>query len=73
MRIKIKVIANSRQEKIEEMNGLFKVHLRAPPVKGKANEALIRLLAEKFGTSKSNVRILKGQTSNIKEIEIDRD
>jgi len=70
MKIKIKVIANSKQQKIEEKDGILKVHLRSPPVKGKANEELIEALGEQFKVKKSSIRILKGQTSKIKEVEI---
>ena len=43
----------------------------APANEGKANSHLIELLAEYFHTAKSNIRILRGQRSRRKLIEID--
>lgn len=42
----------------------------APPVDGKANAALIRLLAAEFGVPKSRVRIVRGETSRDKLVEL---
>lgn len=49
---------------------VFKVDLAAPPEDGKANEELIRFLAEKFGVSRSQVDILSGQTARMKVVRI---
>ena len=70
MKFKIKVIANSSRQEVKEENGILKVHLKAVPMKGKANEELIELLAEHFNVKKGQVSIMKGYKSNIKEIEI---
>ncbi|HWA30232.1 MAG TPA: DUF167 family protein [Rhizomicrobium sp.] len=54
-----------------------KPHLKArvsvPPEDGKANMALIALLAKKLDVAKSCVRIAAGETSRLKTIEIDGD
>ena len=70
MKMKVKVISNSSQQKIEERDGIFRVHLKSPPVKGKANEELIEFLSKHFKVKKNQVLIVKGHTSNIKEVEI---
>ena len=70
MKIKVKVISNSSKQKIEEINGIFKIHLMAQPIRGKANEELIKILSKHFNVKKSEIDIIKGKTSNIKEIEI---
>ena len=70
MKLKIKVIANSSRQEVKEENGILKVHLKSPPVKGKANEELIEVLAEHFKMKKNQIKILRGHTSNAKEIEI---
>jgi uncharacterized protein (TIGR00251 family) len=44
--------------------------VRAPPVKGKANEAVIEVLAEFFGVKKSDIRIMSGERSREKVVEI---
>ena len=69
--MKVKVIANSSRQEVKETDGILKVHLKAVPMKGKANEELIEVLAEHFNVRKGRVNILKGHKSNIKEIEID--
>ena len=42
----------------------------APPVDGKANEALIKFLAGVLDVPKSGITILRGQTSRIKLVEL---
>lgn len=48
----------------------LKVRLAAPPVDGKANEALLRFLAEELGIPKSAVNLKSGQTSRRKVLEV---
>ncbi|MDR1162753.1 MAG: DUF167 domain-containing protein [Candidatus Accumulibacter sp.] len=50
--------------------GALKVRLAAPPVDGKANDALIAFLAERLGVSKSAILLKSGQTSRDKRLEI---
>ena len=72
MQKRVKVKPNSKQQKIEELpDGSLIVHLKSPPVDGKANEELIKLLAKNFDVSKSSIRIKSGTTSRQKVIEID--
>ena len=47
----------------------LKARVSAPPEDGKANEALIRLLAKTLGIGKSKVRIVSGAASRRKMIE----
>ena len=49
----------------------IKVYTRAVPVDGKANKEVISLLSEVLGKPKSRIRIVKGETSNKKIIEVD--
>jgi len=72
MHKKVKVKPNSKQQKIEEQpDGSLTVHLKSPPVDGKANEELIKLLSEKFDVPKSYIRIQSGLSSRQKLVEID--
>ena len=48
----------------------LKIRLAAPPVDGKANEALLRFVAETLGLPKSAVNLKSGQTSRRKVLEI---
>jgi uncharacterized protein (TIGR00251 family) len=60
----------SKDEIAGEMAGALKIRLRSPALEGRANEALIEFLAELLKTSKSAVRILSGERSRIKRLEI---
>lgn len=51
-------------------NGLVKIKVTAAPSKGKANEAVIKLLAKELGIKKSQIAIVSGETSKIKIIEL---
>lgn len=48
----------------------LKIRLAAPPVDGKANEALVRFVAETLGLAKSAVELKSGQTSRRKVLEV---
>ena len=74
MQKRVKVKPNSKQQKIEEQtDGSLTIRLKSPPVDGKANEELIKLLADKFNVPKSHIRIKSGLSSRQKLIEIDTD
>jgi len=60
----------SKDEIAGEMAGALKIRLRSPALEGRANEALIEFLVELLKTSKSAVRILSGERSRIKRLEI---
>jgi uncharacterized protein (TIGR00251 family) len=68
----IKVKPNAKQQKIAVGEGDFWiVHLKSPPVDGKANAELIDLLSKFLKVPKSSIQIKSGQTSKFKRIEID--
>jgi len=60
----------SKDEIAGEMNGALRVRLQAPAVENRANEALVDFLAQLLKTPKSAVRILSGERSRSKRIEI---
>jgi uncharacterized protein len=60
----------SKDEVVGEMGGALKVRLRAPAVEDRANEALVEYLARLLKTPKSAVRLLSGERSRTKRIEI---
>ena len=68
---KVKVQAGAVKNEIVGVQGdVLKIKINAPPVKGKANKALIDFLAEKLGVKKSEVGIISGHTSKIKKIKV---
>lgn len=50
--------------------GNLVVYAREPAVGGKANKAVIELLAKHFGVPKSNVQLISGQKSKLKRFKI---
>lgn len=70
--IQVKVKPNARVSVLEEQgDGSWLAKLKAPPVDGKANEALVALVAEHFSLRKSQVSIKRGATSRIKWIQLE--
>ncbi len=48
----------------------IKVAIQSPPVDGKANEALVKFIAEAFSVSQKNVELISGGSSRSKKIFI---
>lgn len=57
-----------------EISGLhgeaLKIRLAAPPVDGKANEALLSFIAEVFAVPQRNVELLRGGQSRHKRVKV---
>jgi len=60
----------SKDEIAGEMGGALRVRLQAPAVEDRANEALVEFLAQLLKRPKAAVRILSGERSRTKRIEI---
>ncbi len=50
---------------------VLKVRVRARPVEGEANEALVKLLAKTLGVPRSSVALTRGAQSRLKMIAVD--
>ncbi len=48
----------------------LKVAVQAPPEKGKANEEVVRVLAEYFGVPARQIHVLAGMTSRQKRVQV---
>ena len=71
MKIFVKARPNSREEEVRKLDEqTFAVSIKEPPVAGKANEAIVRVLGEHFGVSRSHIKIFYGWTSKNKVVEI---
>jgi uncharacterized protein len=68
--IDVKVITKASRNCVKEEEGRVKVYVTAAPEKGKANKAVIELLAKYYGVSKSLITIIQGQTSTHKKIAV---
>jgi len=68
--IRVKVITKAVKNSVTKFADGFKAHLTAPPVNGKANKALVKLLAEYFNLKKSQVTIVSGKKSKDKLVKL---
>ena len=67
----LKVIPrSSRNQVVGVGQGACKVKLKAPPVEGAANEALLEFLAECLNQTKSSLRLVSGHQSRHKRVRI---
>lgn len=70
-KLAVMVKAGAKQERVEEID---KTHLRvwvkAPAAEGRANEAVIKALAEHFGIPKSRFELIQGFKSKNKVVQL---
>jgi hypothetical protein len=73
MHIRVKVSPRSKKDEVTGQmdDGTIKISVKAPPERGKANEAVIETLASYYGVKKAQIRIISGFTDPIKLIRID--
>ncbi len=68
--VKVRVIPKAAKNKVEKFDDGLKVRLTAPAAEGKANKALIKILAAHFGVKKSQIKIISGKKSRNKLVKI---
>jgi uncharacterized protein (TIGR00251 family) len=71
MRISVRVIPRSSKNEITWEGDMLKARVTAPPVDGAANEALLKLLAERLGVPKRTLQIVQGASGHQKILEIE--
>ena len=70
--VKFRIIPNAAKTEIVGPYGdAIKIKVSSPPLDGKANTELIKFLSKKLGVSKNSIRIISGETSRDKLVEID--
>ena len=70
--LEVKVKPNAKQQKVEiTEEGVWLVSLCCPPVDGKANRELIKLLSKDLDVPKSKIKIKSGLSSRNKLIKVD--
>ncbi|HUS82311.1 MAG TPA: DUF167 domain-containing protein [Dehalococcoidia bacterium] len=70
--LQIRVTPRASQDKIAGWDGeVLRVRVTAPPVEGRANEALLRLLARTLDVPKSRLRIVRGHTQRNKVVAVE--
>ncbi|AMP16870.1 DUF167 domain-containing protein [Collimonas pratensis] len=71
VRLALQVTPNAKKSQvIGPLDDVLKLRLQAQPIEGKANEALIRFLAELLALPRSKISITHGQTSKKKLVEL---
>jgi len=71
MIINVKVNPKAKKNLVKkETEDLFRVYVTAPPAKGAANKAMIKLLADYFDVSESMISILSGKKNRHKVLKI---
>jgi uncharacterized protein len=69
--LQVKAKPNAREDALVlGDDGVWIASVKAPPVDGKANEALIALVAKYFGVRRAQVTIKRGSTTRLKTVEI---
>lgn len=70
MKIAVRVKPRSRVEEVSGEGDSYVVRVKEPPVEGRANRAVLRLLASHLGVPESRLRIVSGFSSRNKVIEV---
>lgn len=71
-RVKIRVHPRASRNQILGYQGdTLRVRVTAPPEEGRANEAVIALLAEALGIAKSRIKIVRGHASREKLVMVE--
>jgi uncharacterized protein (TIGR00251 family) len=71
--LQVVVQPGAKQDEIAGMHGeRLKLRIKAPAIEGRANDHLVEFLAELFGVSRAAIRIVRGTTSRMKTVQIDR-
>ena len=72
VRFSVRVQPRASKTELAGIHGdALKIRLSAPPVDGAANDALVEFLAETFAVPRRNVRLVSGESSRSKIVEID--
>jgi len=71
-RLRVRLQPNASREEVAGWQGEeLRVRVTAPPVEGKANRALIELLAKELRVAKNSIAIIGGQTARVKVVNIE--
>jgi uncharacterized protein (TIGR00251 family) len=69
--VSVRVVPRSTKEGVAGFEGgVVKIRLNAPPVEGKANEALVRFLAKAVGVPRSRITLITGERGRNKVVRV---
>ncbi|MDO5647946.1 DUF167 domain-containing protein [Paracoccus sp. (in: a-proteobacteria)] len=70
-KIDIRVTPKARRNLLKQDGDILRAYVTAPPEDGRANDAVIRLLADALGVAKSRLTLIRGATSREKLFQLD--
>lgn len=71
VRLSVRITPNARKSEVQEiLDDALKIRLQAQPIEGKANEALIRFIADKLNLPRRSIVITHGHLNKHKLLEV---
>ncbi len=71
IKIFVKVKSNAKENKVDKIDDInFRIFVKEPPVRGRANAAVIKMIAQYFNLPSAKIQIVSGFNSRQKIIEI---
>jgi len=72
MEIRVRVTARASRDELAGLrDGVLQVRVTAPPVDGKANQAVCRLVAKAVGVGRTSVSVVRGERSRDKVVRVE--
>ena len=69
--LQLSVVPNAKRTEVDGLHdGALRVRLAAPPIDGRANEALVAWLAKQLGVARRDVEVVRGESSRRKQVAI---
>jgi uncharacterized protein (TIGR00251 family) len=69
--LQLSVMPNAKRTEVDGLHdGALRLRLAAPPIDGRANEALVAWLAKSLGLRRRDVEVLRGESSRRKQVAI---
>jgi uncharacterized protein (TIGR00251 family) len=69
--LQLSVMPDAKRTQVDGLHdGALRVRLAAPPIDGRANEALVAWLAKSLGVPRRDVAVLRGESSRRKQVAI---
>lgn len=71
-RLRLRVQARARRDEVAAVrDGVLLVRVNAPALEGRANRAVVKVIADWIGAPPSSINVIRGERSRDKVIEID--
>ena len=71
MKISVRVKPNAKKNQVVLLeDGSYTVSVTVAPIEGKANEQLVKVLAEYFGKRKRDITIVRGLAGRLKVVDV---